>query len=113
MPDENEAPRMTQRERQDALEEQITQLKREVGKLKRTLAERAEEASEEVGGWYDAATERASRATAALKTQAHTVSETVRENPGTVSSAMLVGGLIGFVIGLLMAQTHSRHGYWY
>ena len=113
MPDENEPPHTTQRERQDALEAQIAQLKREVSKLKRTLAERVEEASAEASGWYDAATERASRATEALRTQAQSVSETVRENPGTVSSAMLVGGLIGFIIGFVMAQTDSRHGRWY
>jgi hypothetical protein len=113
MPDENDAPRTAQREGQEALEAQITQLKREVGKLKRTLAERAEEVSEEASAWYDAATDRASRATEALRTQAHSVSEAVRENPGTISSAMLVGGLIGFILGMVMAQNGGRHGRWY
>ena len=37
----------TQREAQEALEKQIAQLKREIGKINRVLAERAEEAMEE------------------------------------------------------------------
>jgi len=109
MPDENDAPS----ERQQALETQIAQLRREVSKLKQSLAQRAEAMSEEAGDWYDAAAERASRATGALRTQAQSVSETVRENPGTVSSAMLVGGLIGFMLGMVMAHTDTRHGRWY
>jgi len=108
MADENETPRMTQREAQEALEKQVTQLKREVSTLKRKLTESAEETAEGVSGWYDSAAEGASRAAQALKTQAQSVTGAVRENPGTVSSAMLVGGLFGFVMGLFIGQVDAR-----
>jgi ElaB/YqjD/DUF883 family membrane-anchored ribosome-binding protein len=98
---------------QEQMEKQIAQLKREISRINRTLTERAEEAAEEASGWYDSASERASRATQALRTQAHAVRETVRDNPGTVSSAMLVGGAVGLLLGLAIGQSSSNRGRWY
>lgn len=99
--------RMTTREAQEALEKQVAQMKREISKINRTLAESAEEAAEEARAWYNGASERASKATQALRSQAQQVSDTVRENPGTVSSAMLVGGMVGFALGWLFSQAAS------
>jgi len=101
--DDNSAPKLNQREAQEAMEKQIAQMKREILKINRQLAERAEEA----GDWLSSATESASRATQALRGQAQSVSEAVRTNPGTVSSAMLLGGMIGFLLGCLVSQTSS------
>lgn len=42
-PNEAATPTETQREAQEALEKQVAQLKREINKINRTLAERAEE----------------------------------------------------------------------
>lgn len=114
MADDNTNPKTTTREAQEALEKQVAQMKREISKINRTLAERAEEAAEEASGWYNGAAERASRATQALRTQAETVSEAVRENPGTISSAMFLGGIVGFALGCLFSQaTSDSHRRWY
>ncbi|MBB6470268.1 ElaB/YqjD/DUF883 family membrane-anchored ribosome-binding protein [Aminobacter lissarensis] len=112
--DDKIAPKPSGREAQEALEKQVAQMKREIGKINRLLAERAEDAAEEAEGWLIGASDRASRATQALRNQAQSVSETVRTNPGTMSSAMLFGGMIGFLIGCLVSQTNSdsqRHWY--
>lgn len=104
--------RMT--EAQEALEKQVAQLKREIGRINRSLTGRAEEASQEARGWYNGASDRASKASQALRTQAQQVSETVRDNPGTVSSAMLLGGVVGFALGWLFSQAASdTHRRWY
>lgn len=104
MADDNSTPKLTQREMQETLEKQVAQMRREIAKINRALAEHAEEAEEEARRWYNGASERAAKATQVLRTQAHSVSETVRENPGTVSSALLLGGAVGFAIGCLLGQ---------
>jgi hypothetical protein len=104
----------TARDAQEALERQIAQMKREIGKINRALAERAEAAGEDALGWYNGAGERASKASRALRSQAQHVSEAVRENPGTVSSAMVLGGIVGFSLGWLFSHTASdSHRHWY
>jgi ElaB/YqjD/DUF883 family membrane-anchored ribosome-binding protein len=114
MADVENTSKTTTRETQEALEKQVAQMKREISKINRTLAERAEDAVEEARGWYDGASERASKATQALRSQAQQVSETVRENPGTVSSAMVLGGIVGFALGCLFSQaTSDAHRRWY
>lgn len=112
MADNNDTPaKLTAKEAQEALEKQVAQMKREITKLNKALSERAEEAVEQANGWYSGTSERASRATQALRSQASSVSETVKDNPGTISSAMLVGGLLGFVLGMVIAQSgdSNRH----
>jgi hypothetical protein len=110
---DNETPKISTREAQEALEKQVASLKREISKIKRTLADRAEEAVEEAGGWYGSATERAARAAQQLRSQAQTVSETVQQNPGTISSAFVLGGITGLLIGLLLGQTQERDRRWF
>lgn len=105
--DDKGSPKTTQKESQEALEKQVAQIRREIGKINKVLAERAEEAVDEVTGWYSGASDRAANATQALRSQAQSVSETVKENPGTISTAMLVGGLIGFVLGFAIGQAYG------
>ena len=73
-----------------AIEQQIASLRREISKLGRPIADRTEQ---------DASAE------------ALTVARVVRNNPGTVSSAVFLGAGVGVVIGLMLAQlnddTHS------
>ncbi|MER9232503.1 hypothetical protein NKI56_10415 [Mesorhizobium sp. M0622] len=112
-PNESAAPKMTQREAQEALEKQVAQLRREINKINRTLAERAEEAIEDAGDWYDNAAERASRTAQALRNRAQTVSGVVQENPGTVSSAFILGAAVGALLGLALAATDQRRDRWF
>lgn len=89
---------------QEAMRKQITELRREMSRINKQLAARAEEVSEEASGWYEDASDRASRTAGQLRARAQTVSETVQQNPGTVSSALLLGGVIGFAVGFLAGQ---------
>ncbi|RWA61042.1 MAG: hypothetical protein E5V17_02605 [Mesorhizobium sp.] len=111
--DQSSTPKMTQREAQEALEKQVAQLKREINKINRTLSERAEEALEEANGWYDSAADRASRTAQALRSRAQSVSGVVQENPGTVSTAFVLGGMIGLMLGLILTGADDpRRGRW-
>ncbi|OWK18872.1 hypothetical protein AJ88_03040 [Mesorhizobium amorphae CCBAU 01583] len=112
-PNETTAPRMTQREAQEALEKQVAQLKREISKINRTLAERAEEAVEEANGWYDNAADRASRTAQALRSRAQSVTGVVHDNPGTVSSAFILGGAAGLLLGLALGASEPRRERWF
>jgi ElaB/YqjD/DUF883 family membrane-anchored ribosome-binding protein len=112
-PNEAAAPRQTQREAQEALEKQVAQLKREINKINRTLAERAEEVVEEASGWYGSAADRASRTTQALRDRASAVSGVVQDNPGTVSSAFMLGGAVGLLLGLALGASDQRRDRWF
>ncbi len=98
---------------QDAMKKQIADLRREMNRINKTLAERAEDAAEQASGWYDSASEKASSAARQLRTQAQSVSETVQQNPGTVSTALVLGGVVGFMIGMLVCQSAPNNRRWY
>ncbi|MBZ9851716.1 hypothetical protein LB565_27380 [Mesorhizobium sp. CA14] len=108
---------------EDAMRKQIAELKREVNRLNRALSEQAEEAAETAQGWYrsaadrastlySGASDRASRAASQLRTQAHSVSETVQQNPGTFSTAMLIGGLVGLLAGMAISRNADPEPDW-
>ncbi|CDX20910.1 conserved hypothetical protein [Mesorhizobium plurifarium] len=108
---------------EDAMKKQIAELKREVNRLNRALAEQAEDAAETAQGWYrsaadrasslySGASDRASRAASQLRTQAHSVSETVQQNPGTFSTAMLIGGLVGLLAGMAISRNADPEPDW-
>ena len=92
------------------LEKQIADLKKEVTKLSKSLAERGEAA-------FDEASNRARAAAQQARTQAHVVTEAIRENPGTAATVLSSAGIIGFVIGLVVGQALSsddrRSHRWY
>ncbi|TIQ39543.1 MAG: hypothetical protein E5X49_27160 [Mesorhizobium sp.] len=107
-----------------ALKRQIAELKREVNRLNRMLSDQVEEAAEAGHGWFQSATDRASdlysgasdrasRATRQLRSQAHSVSETVQQNPGTISTAVAIGGLFGVLIGLAIARGSQPEPDWF
>ncbi len=60
---------------QEVMKKQIAELRREMNRISKTLSERAEDAAEQAGDWYDAASDRASRTARQLRTQAQSVSE--------------------------------------
>jgi chromosome segregation ATPase len=96
-------------EAQEAMKKQIAELRREITKINRTLSDQAEEAQ----GWYDSAADRASRAARQLRSQAHTVSETVQQNPGAISSAMVLGGMLGVLLGIAIARSSEPERRWF
>jgi F0F1-type ATP synthase assembly protein I len=70
-------------------------LRRELANLRAVLAERR-----------DDLVQSASRATQAVVTP-------IRENPGVVSSAFVMGGIVGLLIGLAIGQSEQRSRHWY
>jgi hypothetical protein len=50
---------------------------------------------------------------AAASRGAEAVVTPVRENPGIGTSAFVLGGIIGFVIGLALGQPDERSRHWY
>ena len=96
----------------ETMQKQIAQMRREMSALKRSLADQAAEVIEDAEGWFDSASEGASRATKAVRAKAQTVSEAVQGNPGTVSSALVVGGIIGLLVGMTMSRSETPHR-WY
>ena len=97
----------------DDLAKEIAQLKREMGRLKQAISGRAEDFVEGVEGLYGTAADGASRATHALRSQAQAVSGAVRDNPGTVSSAFVIGGIIGLLLGLALGASEPASRRWY
>ncbi|RWB50654.1 hypothetical protein [Mesorhizobium sp.] len=103
------------------MKKQIAELKREVSRLNRMLSDQAEETAH---GWYQSAADRASnlyssatghasRTARQLRSQAHSVSETVQQNPGTISTAVAIGGLFGVLIGLAIARNSQPEPDWF
>ncbi|WP_394891099.1 hypothetical protein ACG873_07190 [Mesorhizobium sp. AaZ16] len=70
-------------------------LRRELANLRAVLAERR-----------DDMIAAASRATEAVVTP-------VRENPGAVGSAFVLGGILGLLVGLALGQSEERSRHWY
>lgn len=90
------------------LEKQIADLKKEVTKLSKSLSARGEEVYEDLrnqaGDAYNEASVRARGAAQQVRTQAHAVSEAIRENPGTAATVLSSAGILGFLIGLVIGQ---------
>jgi len=91
-----------------AMERQIADLKHEIARIDDMLAEQAGHVAKEASGWYDSASRRATKVTRSLGNRAYSVSEAVRGNPGTVSSAMVIGAIAGFVVGMVLGSAPSR-----
>ncbi|MDX8468889.1 hypothetical protein RFM26_24580 [Mesorhizobium sp. VK23B] len=104
-----------------AMKKQIAELKREVSRLNRMLSDQAEEtahgwyqsAADRASNLYSGATGRASRAARQLRSQAHSVSETVQHNPGTFSTAVALGGMVGVLVGLALAKSSQPEPDWF
>jgi hypothetical protein len=100
-------------EAQETMKKQIAELRREITRINRTLSDRAEEVAEAAHGWYDSAADTASRATRQMRSQAQAVSDTVQENPGTISTALVLGGLLGVLLGIAIARSSESDHRWF
>lgn len=107
---QNKAQAATARQNKarNAMEKQIAELKHEIARIDDMLAEQAGHVAREARGWYNSASHRATKVTRALGNRAHSVSEAVKGNPGTVSSAMVLGAIAGFVVGMVLGRTPVR-----
>lgn len=97
------------------LEKQIGDLKKEVSRLSKSLSAKASEAIDEAGDLVDEAKARAGGAAKQVRAQAHAVSEAIRENPGTAATVLSSAGIVGFLLGLVvggMMAGGDRRGRW-
>lgn len=106
----NKAPAATakQNKARAAIEKQIGELKHEIARIDDMLAEQAGRVAKETSGWYNSASRRTAKVTRALGNRANSVSEAVKGNPGTVSSAMVLGVIAGFVVGMALGRMPDR-----
>lgn len=102
---------------QAALEGQLAELRREVAKLNKSLAARGTEAFDDAldhaDSTYRAASATAAKAMRHLRSQAHSVSETARENPRATTAVVAVIGVLALLAGMALAKSHTgRDSYW-
>jgi ElaB/YqjD/DUF883 family membrane-anchored ribosome-binding protein len=90
------------------LQRQIEDLRSDVAKMRDSISAILEDASERASDLYDGAARTATWAGSRLKDQAHSISETVQENPAAISSAFVLGGIVGLFIGMAFGQA-DRH----
>lgn len=102
---------------QAALEAQLAELRREVAKLNKSLAARGSEALDDAlnhaDDTYRTASATAAKAMRHIRSQAHSVSETARENPRATTAIVAVVGALALLAGMALARSHNgRDGYW-
>lgn len=103
------------------MEKQLADLKKEVGRLTKSLSERGEAAYEDFRDDAEDAYEQASRgarkAARQVRRQAYAVSEAIKDNPGTAATVLSSAGLLGFLVGLVVGQaicsSSDRSRRWY
>ena len=86
-PNDKTLPSNTEREAQEAMRREISSLQRDFDQVTRTLAEGAVRAAD-----------RGYRSARQIGTRAYSV------NAGTVSSAFLLGGVVGLILGTVVGQ---------
>ncbi|MDQ0395301.1 DUF883 family protein [Labrys monachus] len=90
-------------------ERQLADLKKEVGAINKSLADRGadayEKARDAAGDTYGRVKEQASGSLRQARQQAQLVSDTVRENPGTAATVLSSAGIVGFLLGLVVGAT--------
>lgn len=83
-----------------AMEEQIAELRQQIDTMSKSLKQRSEEAAEE-------ARSHLSRAASTIKEQGQATVSAIRENPGTATTILSTAGIVGFVLGFLVASCRN------
>ena len=92
------------------LEKQIGDLKKEVSRLSKSMSTKASEAIDDAGDLIEEAKGRAGGAAKQVRAQAQAVSEAIRENPGTAATVLSSAGIIGFLLGLVVGGMMAGNG---
>jgi ElaB/YqjD/DUF883 family membrane-anchored ribosome-binding protein len=93
-----------------SVEDQIFELQDQVRELSRVIAAKAGEARDEAAPMMDAAAGTVRSAARSVRHQGQQVVDTVRENPGAASSVAVTAGVIGLVVGYLVASASQSNG---
>lgn len=81
-------------------EKQIAELKSEIAALNKSMSDLTSDAADKVEGVFQNTMDTARGAAKQVSQQAHLVSDAMRENPGTAATVLSSAGLIGFMIGV-------------
>lgn len=91
------------------LERQIAELRKEIGALGKSIADRSTETFERTREAAAEAVDRAREQTRSsfreAREQAHAVTDAAREHPGTAVTILSSAGIVGFVLGLFVGAT--------
>ncbi|MEO3386327.1 hypothetical protein [Mesorhizobium sp. CAU 1741] len=102
----------TDQNRRD-LEKQIADLRADMAALTKTVSERGgavyDDLSAGAEGMYTEASRQARGAAKQVRNQAYLVSEAARENPGTAATVLSSAGILGFLIGLAVGHALSAN----
>lgn len=88
------------RDVRDTLEAQITELRKEMERISRSLQEGASDAVSDARHTLEGARARVNGAARTAGRQAHVVSDVIGENPGTAAAVLSSAGVMGILIGL-------------
>lgn len=85
---------------QQALEQQVADLRGELKRLSKSLASRSNDLRDSAEDAFDDASGRLRHAAQVVRERGQAVAETVKENPGTATTLFGTAGLIGIAIGV-------------
>ncbi|MFS2326846.1 hypothetical protein U2P60_15755 [Brucella sp. H1_1004] len=85
---------------QQALEQQVADLRGELKRLSKSLASRSNDLRDSAEDAFDDASGRFRHAAQIVRERGQAVAETVKENPGTATTLFGTAGLIGIAIGV-------------
>ncbi|MFD1197053.1 YqjD family protein [Brucella gallinifaecis] len=85
---------------QQALEQQVADLRGELKRLSKSLASRSSDLRDSAEDAFDDASGRFRHAAQLVRERGQAVAETVKENPGTATTLFGTAGLIGLAIGV-------------
>lgn len=85
---------------QQSAQKQIEELRNELKRVSKTLADRTGEWKDYAEDAADEASGRLRQVAQTVRERGHVVAEAVRENPGTATTLFGTAGLVGFLVGL-------------
>lgn len=85
---------------QQALEQQISDLRGELKRLSKSLASRSSDLRDSAEDAFDDASGRFRHAAQVVRARGQAVAETVKENPGTATTLFGTAGVLGILIGV-------------
>lgn len=94
---------------QQAVEKQIAELRNELKRISKTVADRSSEWKDRAEDAVDDASGRFRQAAQTVRERGQVVAEAVRENPGTATTLFGTAGVIGFLIGLAVGCAASSN----
>lgn len=89
------------------LEKQVKDLKSQVSKLSKSLAEKASDALDTAEDYYEEGRGRANQMARSVRKQAYVAADIARENPTTTATVLTTIGLIGLITGMVLGGLMS------